>query len=41
MSAASPMPTSVSFLRKRKRSTVDDFVIAYLSSVNLLDIYHG
>ena len=38
--AASPIPKSVSFLRKRKRSTVDGFVIAYLSSVELLSIYH-
>ena len=39
--AASPMHKSASFLRKGKRSTVDSFVIAYLSSVELLDIYHG
>ena len=38
---ASPMPESVSFSRKGKRSTVDGFVIAYLSSVKLLSIYHG
>ena len=38
---ASPMPKSVSFSRKGKRSTVDGFVIAYLSLVELLDIYHG
>ena len=41
MPAASPMPKSVSFLRKGKRSTIDGFVIAYLSSVELLGIYHG
>ena len=41
MSAASPMPKSISFLRKGKRLTVDGFVIAYLSSVELLDIYYG
>ena len=41
MSVASPMPKSVSFLRKGKRSTIDSFVIAYLSLVELLDIYHG
>ena len=33
MPGASPMPKSVSFLRHGKRSTVDGFVIAYLSSV--------
>ena len=38
---ASPMPKSVSSSRKGKRSTVDGFVIAYLSSVELLYIYHG
>ena len=38
MPAASPMAKSVSFLRKGKRSTVDGFVIAYLSSVELLGI---
>ena len=41
MSVASPMPKSVSFLRKGKRSTFDGFVIAYLSSVEFLGIYHG
>ena len=41
MSAASSMPKLVSFLRKGKRSTIDGFVIAYLSSVELLGIYHG
>ena len=41
MLAASPMPKSVSFLQRGKRSTVDGFVIAYLSSVELLGIYHG
>ena len=41
MSAASPMPKSVSFLLQGKRSIVDGFVIAYLSSVKLLGIYHG
>ena len=39
--AASPMPKSACVLRKGKRSTVDSFVIAYLSSVELLGIYHG
>ena len=38
---ASPMPKSVSFLRKGKRSTVCGFVIAYLSLVELLGIYRG
>ena len=33
--AVSPMPKLVSFLRKGKRSTVDSFVIAYLSLVDL------
>ena len=28
-------------LQKKKGSSVDGFVIAYLSSVELLDIYHG
>ena len=41
VSAASPMPKSISFLRNGKRSTVDGFVIAYLSSVELLGIYRG
>ena len=41
MQADSPMPKSVSFLRKGKRSTVDGFVITYLSSAELLGIYHG
>ena len=36
-----PMSKSVSFLRKGKISTVDGFLIAYLSSVELLSIYHG
>ena len=40
MSATSLMPKSVSFLLKGKRSTVDGFVIAYLSSLELLGIYH-
>ena len=40
MPAASSMPKSVYFLPKGKRSTVDGFVIAYLSSVELLGIYH-
>ena len=40
-SATSLMPKSVSFLRKGKRSTMDDLVIAYLSLVELLGIYHG
>ena len=39
--AASPMPKSISFSRNGKRLTVDGFVIAYLFSVELLDIYHG
>ena len=41
VSTASPMSKLVSFSRKGKRSTVDGFVIAYLSSVELLGIYHG
>ena len=41
VSAAYPMSKSISFLRKGKRSIVDSFVIAYLSLVELLDIYHG
>ena len=41
VSIASPMGKSVSFLRKGKRSYVDGFVIAYLSSVELLGIYIG
>ena len=41
MLATSPMPKSVSFLRKGKISTVEGFVIAYLSLVELLGIYHG
>ena len=39
--AASPMPKSVSFSRKGKRSTIDGLVIVYLSSMELLGIYHG
>ena len=39
--AASLMPKSVSFSRKGKRSTVNGFVIAYLSLVELLGIYYG
>ena len=38
---ASPMPKSVSLSRKGKRSAVDGFVIAYLSSMELLGNYHG
>ena len=41
VSVVSPMPKSVSFLQMGKRSTVDGFVIAYLSSMELFDIYHG
>ena len=41
MPTASPMPKSFYFLRKGKRSTVDSFVIMYLSSVELLGIYYG
>ena len=37
----SPMPKSVSFLRKGKRSIVDGFVITSLSSVESVSIYHG
>ena len=37
----SPMPKSVSFLRKGKNSTVDGVMIAYLLLVGLLDIYSG
>ena len=40
MSAASPIPKSVSFLHKGNRSTIDGFVIAYLYSVELLCIYY-
>ena len=40
VTAASPMPKLVSFLRKRKRLTVDGFVIVYLSFVELLNMYH-
>ena len=39
--ATFPMPKSVSFSRKGKRSTVDGFVIAYLYSVELFGIYNG
>ena len=35
------MANSVYFLRNGKRSIVYGFVIAYLSSVELLDIYRG
>ena len=38
VSAGSLMPESVSFSRKGKRSIVDGFVIAYISSVELLGI---
>ena len=41
VSAASPMPKSVSFLRKGKRSIVDGFVITSLSSMESIGIYHG
>ena len=41
VSAASPMARSVSLLRKGKRSTVDGFVIAYLSLEELQGLYHG
>ena len=41
MPVASSMPKSVFFLRKGKRSVVDSFVITYISSMKLLDIYHG
>ena len=37
--AGSPMPKSVSFLRKEKNSTLDSVMIAYLLLVGLLDIY--
>ena len=36
-----PMPKSISFLRKGKRSTVNGFMITYISSMELLGIYHG
>ena len=39
--AASLIPKLVSFLRKGKRSSVYGFVIAYLSSMKFLGIYHG
>ena len=38
-SVGSPMPKSVSFLRKVKNSIVDGDMIAYLSLVRLLGIY--
>ena len=41
MPAGSPMPKSVSFLRKGKNSTVDGVITTYLSLVGLLDIYSG
>ena len=41
VSTASPMPKSVSFLRKGKRSIVDGFVITSLSSMESIGIYHG
>ena len=41
VSAASSIVESVSFLRKRKRSSVDSFLIACLSLVELFGIYHG
>ena len=37
--ASSPMPKSVSFLRKGKNSTLDGVMIVYLLLVGLLDIY--
>ena len=37
----SPMPKSVSFLRKGNNSIVDGDMIAYLSLVGLLSIYSG
>ena len=39
--ADSPMPKSISFLRKGKNSTVDGVMIVYLYLVGLLDIYSG
>ena len=39
--AGSPMPKSVSFLRKGKNSTLDGVMIVYLLLVGLLDIYSG
>ena len=39
--ASSPMPQSVSLLWKRKNSTVDGVMIAFLSLVGLLSIYRG
>ena len=41
MSVASPIPKSVSLSRKEKRSIIDGFMIAYLFSMELLNIYHG
>ena len=38
---AAPMPKSVSFLRKRKKSIVDGFLIAYLSLWNCLVFIMG
>ena len=40
-SAGSPMPKSVSFLRKGKNSIVGGVMIAYLLLVGLLNIYSG
>ena len=41
MPTDSPIPKSVSFLRKGKNSTIDGVMIAYLLLVGLLDIYSG
>ena len=41
MSVDSPMAKLVSFLRQGKISIVDGFMIAYISSIELLGIYHG
>ena len=39
--AGSPMPKSVSSLRKGKNSTVDGVRTAYILLVGLIDIYNG
>ena len=39
--AGSPMPKSISSLRKGKNSTLDGVMITYLLLVGLLDIYSG
>ena len=41
MPAGSPIPKSISFLRKGKSSIIDGVMTAYLLLVGLLDIYGG